>query len=168
MSKIRVTAALEQIIFARSYVRTLLDDLRPDDWWWQPVEGVTHIGWQVGHLAVAQWSLALRRIRGEQPLDEQLIDADFRGLFGRGSQPHPGAENNPPQEEIRAVFDRVYDEVVSELRTCSDAELDVPSEPKHPAFKTKLGSLIWCSQHELLHAGQIGLVRRMLGKPPLR
>jgi len=32
----------------------------------------------------------------------------------------------------------------------------------------KLGGLIFCSHHEMLHAGQIGLLRRLLGKQPLR
>jgi hypothetical protein len=31
-----------------------------------------------------------------------------------------------------------------------------------------MGSVFVCSAHEMLHAGQIGLLRRLLGKPPLR
>jgi uncharacterized damage-inducible protein DinB len=33
--------------------------------------------------------------------------------------------------------------------------------------QTKRASLLWCAQHELVHAGQIGLLRRLLGYPPL-
>ena len=33
--------------------------------------------------------------------------------------------------------------------------------------QTKLDSLFWCAHHEMLHAGQIGLVRRLLGQAPL-
>jgi uncharacterized damage-inducible protein DinB len=36
-----------------------------------------------------------------------------------------------------------------------------------PFAKTKLTALFWCSHHEMLHAGQIGLLRRQLGHPPL-
>ena len=35
-------------------------------------------------------------------------------------------------------------------------------------FDTKLGSLLFCSAHEMMHAGQIGLLRRSLGMSPLR
>ena len=34
--------------------------------------------------------------------------------------------------------------------------------------ETKLGALFFCSVHEMMHAGQIGLLRRLLGKSPLR
>jgi hypothetical protein len=33
--------------------------------------------------------------------------------------------------------------------------------------KTKLECLHWCSHHEAVHAGQIGLIRRLLGYPPI-
>jgi hypothetical protein len=35
-------------------------------------------------------------------------------------------------------------------------------------FPTKFGSLLFCSHHEMLHAGQIGLLRRLTGKLPIR
>jgi hypothetical protein len=37
----------------------------------------------------------------------------------------------------------------------------------HPLVKTKLWALLWCAQHESVHAGQIGLLRRQLGYSPL-
>ena len=164
----RTLAAIEGIRFARGYMRLFLEDLTPEDWFWQPGEGVTHIAWQVGHSAVAEYSLALRRIRGEQADDESLVSTDCRQRFGKGSTPAAGADTNPPPDEIRATFDRVHDAVLQTLEDYSDEQLDVPSEPRHPAFTTKLGSLIWCGRHEMTHAGQIALLRRLMGKPPLR
>jgi hypothetical protein len=38
----------------------------------------------------------------------------------------------------------------------------------HPLVRTKLWALLWCAQHEAVHAGQIGLLRRQLGHAPLR
>ncbi len=32
---------------------------------------------------------------------------------------------------------------------------------------TKLRALLWCAHHEMLHAGQIGLLRRHLGYSPM-
>ncbi len=32
---------------------------------------------------------------------------------------------------------------------------------------TKLRALLWCAHHEMLHAGQMGLLRRHLGYPPM-
>jgi len=57
--------------------------------------------------------------------------------------------------------------VLRELPTLSDAELDQPVPHPHRFAKTKLLALLWCAHHEMLHAGQIGLLRRLLGHAPL-
>ena len=164
----QLSAAVERIRFARGLTKTYLDDLAVEDWFWMPSEGVTHIAWQVAHLAFAQYALLLRRIRGERPEDAQIISADFIERFGRGSTPVAGTENNPTVEEILRTFDRVHTQAVEELSQYSDEQLDVPSEPAHPAFTTNLGAVGFASQHELLHAGQIVLLRRLMGKKPKR
>jgi uncharacterized damage-inducible protein DinB len=35
-------------------------------------------------------------------------------------------------------------------------------------FETKREAIRWSIQHEFLHAGQIGLLRRLLGAAPLK
>lgn len=151
---------------ARRYARMFLDDLEPDQWAWQPGEGQTHIAWQVGHLAVAQYSLALMRIRGHQEADEAWIGAAFRKRYGKGSAPQ--AVSTDEIATIQATFDRVFDTVMETLPAYSDEQLDVPLDRPHPLFTTKLGGLEWCSRHELIHTGQIALLRRLMGKQPLR
>jgi len=54
-----------------------------------------------------------------------------------------------------------------EIAELPETEWDAPAVKPHPLFKTKLESLFWCAHHEMLHAGQIGLVRRLLGEAPL-
>jgi uncharacterized damage-inducible protein DinB len=68
---------------------------------------------------------------------------------------------------IRAVFDRVHEQVLRDLPSHPEADLDTPLSPPHSIAKTKHEALLWCAQHEMVHAGQIGLLRRLLGKPPL-
>jgi uncharacterized damage-inducible protein DinB len=46
-------------------------------------------------------------------------------------------------------------------------ELDQPVPHPHPFATTKLKALLWCAHHEMLHAGQIGLLRHHLGYPPM-
>ena len=160
---------LNDIRKARFYINDLLGHVDDGDWFRQPSEGVTHIAWQVGHLAVAQYGLALNRLRGERPEDEELIPASFRQQFGKGSVPVPDPAAYPPIEEIRAVFDRVHQQVLDEVGRVSEASLDEPTEgPPHPAFDTKRGALAWCVMHEFIHAGQIALLRRLFGSAPLR
>jgi uncharacterized damage-inducible protein DinB len=163
----RLQLALEQIVFARNYTLRMLDKTEAVDWFRQPPGGVTHIAWQVGHLAVAEYWLALVRLRGQQPEDEALIADEFQQPFERGSAPDSDPARYPSQAEIRTVFDRVHEQTLRELEGFNDSELDQPILKPHDLVKTKLWSLLWCAQHEAVHAGQIGLLRRQLGYAPL-
>jgi hypothetical protein len=159
--------AIEQIVFARKYTIGLLDQTPEAEWFQQPAGVISHVAWQVGHLAFAEYRLALWRIRGLRPEDAILISENHVRLFGPASAPDADPSKYPSQAEIRAVLDRVHENVVRELRSLDENELDQPVLHPHPFAKTKLQALLWCSHHEMLHAGQIGLLRRQLGHPPL-
>jgi hypothetical protein len=163
----RLHLAIQEILAARDYTNQVLRAINERDWFRMPFEGVTHVAWQVGHLAMAQYSLALRRIRGQLPSDEQLIPASFLERFAKGSTPSSDPTKYPSTETIRAIFDSVHRQVLAELEKLDDGELDKPATPAHRLFNTKLGSLLWCSRHEMLHAGQIGLLRRLFGGSPM-
>jgi hypothetical protein len=163
----RLELAIEQIVFARNYTIGLLDQTPRDQWFRQPPAGVSHIAWQVGHLAFAEYRLALWRIRGPQPGDSELISEEHRALFGAESVPDSDPARYPNAEHLRAVLDRVHEEVLRVLRGLDENELDQPVPHPHPYAKTKLLALLWCAHHEMVHAGQIGLLRRQLGYPPL-
>jgi hypothetical protein len=164
----RLQLAIDQIVFARRYTLRMLDQTPEAEWFKQLPGGVSHVAWQVGHLAFAEYRLALWRIRGPQPDDDGLLAPDFVRLFGVESVPDPDPAKNPTQAEIRAVFDRVHEQVLAELPGLDEAELDQPVVKPHVLAKTKLWALLWCAHHEMLHAGQIGLLRRQLGYPPLK
>src|SRR5947208_5071025 len=101
----RLRDALDRIAFARTYTTGLLDTIDPADWFRTPAEGVTHVAWQVGHLAFAQYLLCLKRVRGPRPDDEALIPTAFLKAFARESVPDPDPAKYPPAA-IRATFDR--------------------------------------------------------------
>ena len=52
----RLQLAIEQIVFARNYTIGLLDQTPTTEWFRQPPGGVSHVAWQVGHLAFAERS----------------------------------------------------------------------------------------------------------------
>jgi len=163
----RLQLAIEQIVFARNYTIGLLDQTPTTEWFRQPPGGVSHVGWQVGHLAFAEYRLALWRIRGRQPQDDSLFSQEFVRQFGANSLPDADPAKYPAPAEIRAVLDAVHAQALRELPGLEEAELDQPVPHPHPFAKTKLLALLWCAHHEMLHVGQIGLLRRLLGYPPL-
>src|SRR5262245_4777143 len=160
--------ALQQIEFARNYTLSIVNEIDEAQWFTMPPGCPTHVAWQVGHLAMAQYGLCLYRMRGRQPVDLELMTSSFRKLFSRGTVPEADAAKYPPAAEIRATLDRVHAQVLMEAPWFTAEQLQEPIEMPYAVEATKLGGLLFCSHHEMLHAGQLGLVRRLLGKQPIR
>jgi hypothetical protein len=161
----RLQLAIDQIVFARNYTIGLLDQTPTAEWFRLPPGGVSHVAWQVGHIAFAEYRLAMWRVRGARPSDAELFPPEFHRQFGADSVPL--ADASFPPDELRAVLDRVHGQALRELSGLDEAELDQPVPHPHPFATTKMRALLWCAHHEMLHAGQIGLLRRHLGYPPL-
>jgi DinB superfamily len=164
----QIPIALGQIQFARNYVMTLLQDLEPAEWFTIPTGAVTHIAWQVGHMAMAEYGLCLFRVRGRQPIDLELMPSKFRKQFSKGSIPDPVAENHLPPAELLATVQKIHEQVLLELPTFTNEQLLEPSDMPYAVHANKLGAILFAPMHEMLHAGQIGLLRRLMGKSPIR
>ena len=160
--------ALQQIEFARAYTLSIVAEIDEAEWFAMPPGCPTHAGWQVGHLAMAEYGLCLFRQRGRQEVDLELMTSGFRKLFSRGTTPEADAGKYPSAAEIRGTLDRVHAQVLKEAPSFSAEQLKEPVDMPYAVEPTKLGSLLFCSHHEMLHAGQLGLMRRLLGKQPVR
>jgi len=166
----RLAVALRKIEFARNYTMISLEGLSDDDWYWVPEnqhEYVTHIAWQVGHIAMSEYGLTLFRQRGRKLEDAELMSGKFRKLFMKGTTPNPDRDAYPAPDEILEVLNKVHLQMRSEIASLEQT-LDEESGPPHAAYATKYGALLFAPDHEMLHAGQIGMLRRMMGKPPMR
>jgi DinB superfamily len=166
MTQIRVMTAIERIRGARENTLRLMSDFTPDDWFWHPPTFVTHLGWQIGHIAYAQYCHCFLWIRGRRVDDDSLISKRFIEAFEMGSVPVAAPGAYPPIEDIKRVLGAVYARTMDELPALTDEELDMPIHPSRPE-RTKLSGLFWDAEHEFLHGGQIALLRRLMGKRPL-
>ncbi len=165
----RMQIAVRKIEFARNYTMTLLDGLNADDWFWMPDSYPTHIAWQVGHLAMSEYGLTLFQQRGrDRDVDAKLMSSKFRKLFMRGTTPSSDRESHPQPDEILQVLDNVHQQMRIEVVGFADADLDQPLGPPTSAYASRYGALLFAADHEMLHAGQIGMLRRLMGKPPVR
>lgn len=157
----------EHMLWTRKNTEMLLDDVALDRWYDQPAEGINHIAWQVGHIAMAQYGLALLRQRGRQQPDRELIPKSVLRAFAKDSTPSSAPLDDLAAAEIRSVFDRVHIQVLEELESYPLEKLAEPVEPPYAGQANRLGALWMSVHHEVLHAGQIGMLRRLLGYPPL-
>ncbi|MFO0935451.1 MAG: DinB family protein [Gemmataceae bacterium] len=157
----------DALLFARSYSKSLLESI-PDEKWFDMPGGITHVAWQVGHLAVAEWRLCLFRIRGPQPIDEEIFPLEYRRYFMTDDTPRADRSVYPSPARFREILDNVHQQTLAEWPKFSEAFLAEPAlGPAHPICKTKADCLVWVAQHELIHSGQIGLLRRQLGFQPV-
>lgn len=166
----RLQLAVGQLRLSRGYLLHLLSNVSDDDWFRMPVGLATHLGWQVGHVAIAHYNLLLDRLRGYRPEDDALFPrTQYVEQFGRLSQPAEQTGQYPTPAEIRQTLATLHTQALSEVGLLREEELDEMNvSPKpHPIVTTKLSSILWCAQHEMLHAGQIGLVKRLLGAAPM-
>lgn len=163
----RLQTALRLLEDARRYTLNLLDQTPDELWFRMPQPAVTHIAWQVGHLVMGDYRLGIERLRGVRPEDKEWISLEFLEPFRQGTTPDPDPSRYPAPAEIRATLDRVRGRMLEELADFPDAELDQPPCRPHPLFDDKLGSLLWCARHEMLHTGQIALLRRLHGAASL-
>src|SRR5262245_59149359 len=83
--------AIQQIEFARADTLSILAEIDEAQWFTMLPGCPTHIAWQIGHLAMAEYGLCLFRQRGRQPVDLELMSSTFRKLFSRGSVPDADA-----------------------------------------------------------------------------
>lgn len=162
-----IESLVNEVNQSRKYTNLLLETVDEGDWFRQSSDKITCLAWQVGHIAVGQYRMALLVIRGPLPKDEKLIPELFISRYQPGSVPDATPQNNPSANEIRDVFNRVHTETVSELQQLSSDSLTETVSPEHPMFATKGGAIRWSTHHEYTHAGQISLLRRLLGYPPL-
>jgi hypothetical protein len=159
---------VQQMRFARAYTLQLLESIPHSLWYAQPAGVATHIAWQVGHLAVSQYGLMLFRQRGRAAGDLELMPGWLRKQFGRGTQPASSATGQPEPAELLARLAAIDAQVSQEVPELSAETLREPIDMPYAAYPIKLGALIFCPIHESLHAGQIGLLRRLHGFEPVR
>jgi hypothetical protein len=116
---------------------------------------------------MAEYRLCLERLRLRTTADEALISDDFLKTFGRESAPIADPTAYPTAAEIRATFDRVHARILEELPHYPDVDLDLPPLKPHSLFTTRLAGLRYAPLHEMIHCGQIAMIRRMLGQKPI-
>lgn len=158
----------EQMEGTREWTAMLLADFAGDDWLFQPKDGLAHALWICGHLASAQNTLIHTRCLGKSVLDDA-----FNNHFPIGAPVKSASEHDyPPIETVLATMADMQAKTCQAVRNMDETVLDKPASGRnghpHPHYKNVRGAITHCNRHEAFHAGQLALIRRLLGKPFLR
>lgn len=159
-----------QVRWMRQYGLQLIESV-PHELWYKIAPGMsTHLAWQVGHMAVAQYGLMLFRQRGRIESDMELMPGWLRKNFGRGSQPSMDENDpkNPTPASLLERFQSIHEESCATAQQLTFETLMETIDMPYAAYPNKFGALLFCPLHESIHVGQIGVIRRALGLEPLR
>lgn len=162
--------AVAQMQWMRQYTLTLIETVPIDLWYVLAPGATTHFAWQVGHLAVAQYGLMLFRQRGRAESDIELMPGWLRKNFGKGSAPSTNAADpkNPSPQTLLEHLHAIHEQGCQTAAQLSHSTLMETIDMPYAAYPNKLGALVFCPLHESIHAGQIGLLRRLHGLAPVR
>ena len=127
----------------------------------QPAPGGNCLNWVLGHV-LANRNTVLR-VLGEEP----IWSAETAGPYERGSAPLTDAKRAVPLKEMLEDLDASHKLVREALKNLPPERLaEAPpagtTKDEDDTVETLLTVLAF---HEAYHAGQTGLLRRLVGKP---
>lgn len=154
---IKLQLGYSQYLLTRS-----LDGLDQADSLRSPEAGGNCINWVLGHLLSTRDAF-LKRLG-----QEAVLGAEAGERYRQGASAIAADEAVTDIESLRSVLDASHQAMVAGLDAMDPARLADP-EPNSPLNNPDetLGSLLAALVfHEIYHTGQIGILRRVIGKGP--
>lgn len=136
-------------------------DLSPSEFLHRPTEKANCTAWLIGHLALSDRN-CLKRLGA--PLPE--LPAGFERQFSR-DEGCPQASEFGDASKLLGIFDQHRDLLIAAIRKATPEQLNKPVEKPMPMFNTVGELLAFMAIHTAMHAGQITIIRRSLGRPPI-
>ena len=150
------------INMSRLMLNTFTADLKGDDWLHRPTPKANCAAWTVGHIILAdRRALTLLGVQDLPPLPE-----GFEKRFAR-DETAPGANDFGDTAILTPLFDRHRQLLTEAAQRATPELLDKPLEKPNPRFKTVGEFAAFMALHTTMHAGQISIIRRSLGRPPI-
>ncbi len=143
------------------YTRHLVADIPDEEFADQPVPGINHAAWTLGHLVVsADYGLTVLGLPAVAP-------EGWSGLFSPGTVPDPNRSNYPTKSELLSAYETGHAALAAAAATLDDARAAAPNpvpslKARFPTVGDLVGYLL--TTHEATHTGQLSAWRRTMGK----
>lgn len=142
-------------------VQRFTADLQPHEYLHRPTEKSNCAAWTVGHLALSDRHV-LQQLGAELPTLPDGFEPRFRRDEGC-----PQAGDFGDVSAIVPVFDAHRTRLIDAVKLTVPEQFEKPMEKPHPMFKTLGEYVSFMSAHTAMHVGQITIIRRSLGRPPI-
>jgi len=139
-------------------IRALLDDISDEESMRHDYEHCNHIRWQTGHLVYSA-TLSLKLLGETSDVSEEWIK-----LFGGGPKIIDNASIYPNMAQLRDKLYALYEDIYRALDKTTIEYLDMEIEFLPKWKTTPIDGILFFCTHEFYHAGQITVMRRVLGR----
>lgn len=155
--------ALKSSQFQLDYCESLIANIDDERFAFQPLPGVHHPAWIVGHLAVVIDFVPA--LLGQ----EKALPDSWRALFGPGTKEQADRSLYPSKAELWEALVRGHQRAAEVVAAAPTEVLGQPNPTgveRLAGFKT-VGELVFAllTSHEAIHLGQLSFWRRCVGLP---
>ena len=146
---------------SRRMLHMFVDDLTPEERRYRICPEANCIDWLVGHLVLTE-----QRFHAVFGAESPPLPPGFDVTFARDDVATRRADYGDTSG-LMALFDQQRNITIDRVSQLNQEQLIVPLAKPHPRFSTLGEAAVFCSIHVMMHAGQMSMIRRMQGKPPL-
>jgi hypothetical protein len=120
------------------------------------------LAWQLGHLACVEDDVGQLFGAGGS-----LVPGELRAICTSGA-PRPRADTRyPALPELWSLLERTHGRLLDLVRSATPEDFDRPPRTPNRFFRS-LGQAVYeAALHENYHVGEIGALRKALGKPAI-
>lgn len=139
-----------------------IGDLTNDEIFLQPVSGMNHIAWQMGHLISAERSFAEMIKPGASP----ALPAGFDEIHSRTDTKGTSPSDFLGKEAYIELYKAQRAATNAIVDSMTDAELATATTDRYAQIAPNFGALLnMIGLHYMMHLGQFVAVRRAANKP---
>jgi hypothetical protein len=143
-------------------ITSYLQDLSDADLLTRPAPNANHTAWQLGHLINSEVGM-LQMVPGASKVE---LPPNWDKQHSKETSAMDPPKGFRTKAEYLELYKKVRENTLKVLAALPDADLDKRTEGPMAKFFPTIGSLfVVIADHPLMHAGQIAVLRRKLGKP---
>ena len=140
-----------------------VDDLKPSDFEHQPSPGVNCAAWIIGHLTLTD----LRSLIGLGVTDLPSLPEGFEAKFATTKASANTQFGFGDPIELVKLFDAHRAKLIVTILAAELSKLQEPPAVTSPLFSSRGEAALFMGLHTSMHLGQITIIRRSLGYPPI-
>lgn len=157
-------ALASTLVASQKLFHRFLDDLKPEHFAHQPLPGVNSVAWVVGHLTLTDRRMLANRLG---VADLPPLPDGFEGRFTATRSAAGAQADLGDPAELVALFDAHRSRLIAAVRAAPAGVLNQPLDAPLPLFATVGEAAGFMAVHTAMHLGQVTVIRRSLGYPPV-